>query len=138
MDDVLRSLAEHFEKEPYARLLGIRLEELEPGHALVKMNLTTDNNNIFGAIHGGAIFSLMDSVFELTVNSHGTVAVALNVSVNYINPALAGETIHAEGWEISRSNRISTCKIEVKGGDGRIIATCQSMAYRKKDKLPFL
>ncbi|MGA9099392.1 MAG: PaaI family thioesterase [Methanotrichaceae archaeon] len=138
MDDVLKSLAENFEKEPYARLLGIQLEELEQGRALVKMNLSEDFNNIFGATHGGTIFSLMDAAFELTVNSHGTVAVALNVSVNYINPVSAGETIYAEGMEVSRSNRISTCKIDVKGGDGRVIATCQAMAYRKKDKLPFL
>jgi len=138
LDDVLKSLAEHFEKEPYARLLGIRLEELEQGRALVKMSLSTDNNNIFGATHGGAIFSLMDAAFELTVNSHGTIAVALNVSVNYINPVSAGETIYAEGREVSRSNRIATCKIEVKSEDGRVIATCQAMAYRKKDKLPFL
>ena len=138
MDDVLRSLEEHFEKEPYARLLGIQLEELEEGRALVKMSLSADNNNIFGATHGGAIFSLMDAAFELTVNSHGTIAVALNVSINYINPVSAGETIYAEGREVSKSNRIATCKIEVKGEDGRIIATCQAMAYRKKDKLPFL
>ena len=138
MDDVLKSLAEHFEKEPYARLLGIQLAELEQGRALVKMNLSEDDNNIFGATHGGAIFSLMDAAFELTVNSHGTIAVALNISVNYINPALPGETIYAEGLEVSKSNRIATCRIEVKGGDGRTIATCQTMAYRKKDRLPFL
>ncbi len=138
MDDVLRSLTEHFEKEPYARLLGIQLEELEAGRALVKMSLSTDNNNLLGATHGGAIFSLIDAAFELTVNSHGTIAVALNVSINYINPVFAGETIYAEGIEVSRSNRIATCSIVVKGEDGRIIATCQTMAYRKKDKLPFL
>jgi acyl-CoA thioesterase len=138
LDDVLRSLAEHFKEEPYARLLGIQLEELEQGRALVKLSLSAEDDNIFGATHGGAIFSLMDAAFELTVNSHGTVAVALNVSVNYISPVSAGETIYAEGKEVSRSNRISTCMIEVKGGDGRIIATCQAMAYRKREKLPFL
>ncbi len=138
MDDVLRSLAEHFNKEPYARLLGIELEELEEGRAVVKMELSADDNNLLGATHGGAIFSLVDACFELTVNSHGTIAVALNVSINYINPVSAGETIYAEGIEVSRSNRIATCRIVVKGEDGRDIATCQTMAYRKKDKLPFL
>ena len=138
MDDQLKSLAEHFEKEPYARLLGIGLEELEEGRAVVKMKLSADDNNLLGATHGGAIFSLIDAAFELTVNSHGTVAVALNVSINYINPVFAGETICAEGIEVSRSNRIATCRIVVRGEDGRDIATCQTMAYRKKDKLPFL
>ena len=138
MDDVLKSLKEHFDKEPYAKLLGIKLTELEEGRAVVEMKLSADDNNLLGATHGGAIFSLIDAAFELTVNSHGTIAVALNVSINYINPVSAGETIYAEGIEVSKSNRIATCRIVVKGEDGRIIATCQTMAYRKKDKLPFL
>jgi acyl-CoA thioesterase len=138
VDDILKSLAYNFEKEPYAILLGIKLAKLEEGCALVKMELSEDKNNLFAATHGGAIFSLMDAAFELAVNSHGTVAVALNVSVNYVSPVLAGETIYAEAVEVSRSSRISTCDIKVKGGDGRLIATCQAMAYRKKDRLPFL
>lgn len=137
-DDVLKAFAKHFQDEPYAKLMGIQLSELTPGRAIVKMELSDNKNNIFGMTHGGAIFSLMDAAFELAVNSHGTVAVALNVSVNYISPAFPGETIHAEAREESRSNRISTCDISVRGGDGRLIATCQAMAYRKKDKLPFL
>jgi acyl-CoA thioesterase len=138
VDDILKSLADNFEKEPYAILLGMKLERLGEGSALVKMELSEDLNNLFAATHGGAIFSLMDAAFELAVNSHGTVAVALNVSVNYVSPVLAGETIYAEAVEVSRSNRISTCEIMVRGADGRLIATCQAIAYRKKDRLPFL
>ncbi len=137
-DDILKALKDHFEKEPYARLLGVQLVNLEPGCALVKMNVSEDKNNIFGMTHGAAIFSLIDAAFELAVNSHGTVAVALNVSVNYISAAKAGEMIYAEARETSRSNRISTCEIRVKGEDDRVVATCQCMAYRKRDKLPFL
>jgi len=102
------------------------------------MKTTPSMNNLFGMTHGGAIFSLVDAAFALAVNSHGTVAVALSVNMNYLNAPLPGESLRAEGREVNKSRKISACQITVTGEDGRLIATCQAMAYRKKDKLPFL
>jgi acyl-CoA thioesterase len=127
-----------FEAEPYVEKLGMRLVEMEPGRAAVEMDMTRENENIFGGVHGGAIYSLIDGAFEAAANSHGTVAVALNVNVSYVAPAVSGETLRAEARELSRSARISTCFIEVRKADGTLIATCQATAYRKKDPLPFL
>ena len=46
--------------------------------------------------------------------------------------------LRALGLEVNRSRKISACQITVTGEDGRLVATCQAMAYRKKDRLPFL
>jgi acyl-CoA thioesterase len=138
LDDTLKSLAEKFREEPFAKLFGIDLVELDFGRALVKMEVKEEMMNLFGMAHGGAVFSLMDAAFELAANSYGTVAVALSMSVNYISPALAGKTIYAEAREVSKSSRISTYDLEIKSREGELIASCQAMAYRKKDKLPFL
>jgi acyl-CoA thioesterase len=138
LDDTLKSLAEKFREEPFAKLFGIDLVELDFGRALVKMEVKDEMINLFKMAHGGAVFSLMDAAFELAANSYGTVAVALSMSVNYISPALAGKTIYAEAREVSRSSRISTYDLVVKSSEGELIAACQAMAYRKKEKLPFL
>ncbi len=138
MSDFLKSLEEQFRKEPYAQIFGIEIVDLAPGRALVKMETTENMTNIFEMIHGAAIYSLMDAAFELTVNSHGTVAVALSVNVSYLNAAAPGEALLAEGKEVNKSARISTCEIRVTGKGGRLMATCQALAYRKKDPLPFL
>ena len=138
MQECLAALEKHFAQEPYARIFGIRIVELEEGRALLEMKTTPSMNNLFGMTHGGAIFSLVDAAFELAVNSHGTVAVALGVNMNYLNAPLPGESLRAEGREVNRSRKISACQITVTGEDGRLIATCQAMAYRKKDRLPFL
>jgi acyl-CoA thioesterase len=138
MDQCLEALEKQFCEEPYAKIFGIEIVELEAGHAILMMLTSAKMNNLLGAIHGAAIFSLVDATFELTVNSHGTIAVALSVNMNYINAPLPGEILQAEGREINRSRKISACQISVTGEDGRLIATCQTLAYRKKDKLPFL
>jgi acyl-CoA thioesterase len=124
--------------EPYANMMGMKLTEIGLGSALVELKLSEQMMNIFGATHGGAVYSLIDAAFEAASNSHGTMAVALNVNVSYINPSNPGDTLIADAREVSRSRRISTYRIEVKNDKGELIATCQAMAYRKKDPLPFL
>ena len=138
LDDTLEAMRQGFEAEPYAKMMGLELVEVGPGFALVELKLTEDTKNIFGVTHGGAVFSLIDGAFEVAANSHGTVAVALNVNVSYINPSTPGDTLRAEAREVSRSRRISSYHIGVKNEKGDLIATCQAMAYRKKDPLPFL
>lgn len=137
-ENCLESLKRCFLEEPYARSFGIDIIELVEGHSILGMKTSQNMNNIFGCTHGAAIFSLIDAAFELAVNSHGTIAVAISVDVNYMNPPRQGEFLRAEGLETNRSQKISACQITVSGEDGRLIATCQALAYRKKDRLPFL
>lgn len=121
-----------------ARKLGMRLVELQPGYASVEMNPGPEESNIFGTVHGGAIFALMDEAFQASCNSHGTVAVALSVNVVYHRPARSGATLRAEAREIHRSRKTATYEIRVKDGEGLLIASCQALAYRKQEPLPFL
>ena len=76
MDQCLTALKREFSQEPYAQLLGIEIIELEAGHYPEDED-EESMSNLFGTVHGAAIYSLLDAAFELTVNSHGTVAVAL-------------------------------------------------------------
>lgn len=126
------------EEEGYANKLGLRLLAVEEGYARVEMKPAAVDENIFGMVHGGAIFSLMDEAFQISCNSHGTVAVALSVNVVYHSPPETGATLTAESREIHRSAKTGTYDIRVRDEKDRLIASCQALAYRKKDRLPFL
>jgi len=138
LDKLFDQLRSQFEREPYATSMGIRLLEVEPGRSLVEMPLLEKMENIFRGPHGGAIFSVIDAAFEIAANSYGTVAVALNMTITYTNPASTGEVLRAEAKEVSKSRRISTYEISVRNEKGDLIAICVANAYRKKDTLPFL
>jgi acyl-CoA thioesterase len=84
MDDpVISSIKKQVEKESFAMKMGLRLVEIGLGRAVVEMAPQEDNANIFGMTHGGAIFSLIDEAFQISCNAHGTVAVALSMTVTY-------------------------------------------------------
>lgn len=135
---VLASISRRVEDEAYARKLGIRLVELNPGHAIVQMDSSDDDANIFGMIHGGAIFSLIDEAFQVSCNSHGRVAVALNMTVTYHQAPDRNSRLRAESKEIHRSKRTGTYDIRVTDDKDNLIASCLALAYRKNAILPFL
>ncbi len=135
---VFEALAKKVRQEPYAQLLGLNLKKVSEGYALVEMTFREEMRNILGNTHGGAIFSLIDEAFEVASNSHGTVAVALNLNVTYVAPPSPGAVLKAEAREISLTPRTATYLINVTEGENRLIATCQALVYRKRDTLPFL
>lgn len=126
------------EKEKYAAMMGITCEEVGLGYARASMTVEENMLNLFGMAHGGAIFSLMDDVFQLACNSRGQAAYALNVSSTFIKGVAAGERLVAEAREIALTNRTGTYELKVMDEQGRLVAVAQAIAYRKKDPPPFL
>jgi acyl-CoA thioesterase len=102
------------------------------------MSFMADMENIFGMAHGGALFALMDEAFEIASNSHGTMAVALNMNSNYIATPVKGSHLTAEAKEFSKTRKTATYDIRVTDGQNNLIAVCQALVYRKDQKLPFL
>jgi acyl-CoA thioesterase len=136
-DLILESIIKQVEDEPYAKKTGLKLIKIEAGYALVEMTLKDDLKNIFNMTHGGAIFSLIDEAFEISVNSHGTVAVALNMSVTFHRTPKKEGILRAESREIYKSKKTASYDIKVTDEDGDLIASCNALAYRKQDSLPF-
>jgi acyl-CoA thioesterase len=126
------------ESEPFVQKFGIKLLDLDEGYSKVEMKFTPDMENILGMAHGGALFALIDEAFETASNSHGTVAVALNMNVTYISPPSPGSRLIAEAREFSRTHRTANYEIKVHDDQKILIASCQALVYRKGEKLPFL
>ena len=123
-------------EEPYSRLLGFQLRDVDDGYAVCEMEYTPAMSNIFGAAHGGAIFSLIDEAFEVSSNSHENIAVALNINVTYMRPPRPNSLLVAESKEINRTKKTASYTITVKDGE-YLVAACQALVYIKDDPIPF-
>ena len=135
--EFLEKLKKQAGSQKIAQHLGIDLEEVSPGYARAAMVCREEMSNILGMVHGTALFALMDEVFQAAVNSHGTVAVALNLSLTFHQAPKFGERLTATGREVHTSRRLATCLIEVTNEEGRRIASCQALAYRKGTEIEF-
>jgi acyl-CoA thioesterase len=135
---VQKAIFRQVEKEPFAQKFGLKLIDLAEGSSRVEMTFTPDMENILGMAHGGALFALIDEAFETASNSHGTVAVALNLNITYVSSPAPGSKLTAEAKEFSRTHKTANYDIKVCDEKGRLIASCQALVYRKENPLPFL
>lgn len=126
-------------KEPFASSFGLELLDLDEGYSVVEMTYEPDKmNNLFDRAHGGAIFALIDEAFQTSCQTHGTIAVALNVNVSYISSPSEKTRLRAVSKEISKTRKTANYEIKVTDQENRLIATCQALAYRTGNPLPFL
>ena len=139
MDErVKEAIFKKVQTEPFAQKFGIRLLDLEEGYSKVEMKLTPEMENLFGMAHGGALFALIDEAFETASNSHGTVAVALNMSITYTSSPAPRSRLIAEAKEFSRTQRTAVYDIKLFDDQNNLVASCQALVYRKGVRLPFL
>lgn len=124
-----------FAKDQFAERNNVELLAAAPGQARAKMTLHPHHRNALNLVQGGAIFTLADFTFAVACNSHGNMAVALNVSITFMKPATTG-TLWAEAKEISKNHKVGTYLVEVRDDQGELVAQFQGLAYRKKERLP--
>lgn len=135
---ILSKIKEHVEKEPYVRLLKIKVLEIKPGYSVTQMEVKEEYKNLHSSTHGGAIFSLLDVAFGSAANSYGITTVALNVEINYIRPSGPGDILTATASEISRGKTVGTYNIVVKNDKNKIVASSQAIGFIMGTRLPFL
>jgi acyl-CoA thioesterase len=136
--DSLARIRARCKKEPYPKLLGIEVLEITPGYARVSMQFTPEMQNIFGMLHGGAVFSLLDEAFQLACNARGEVAVAQQVNTYFLAAARPGTRLIAEAKELNATRKTALYDVRVfEEEDNRLLATAQALAYRKGGELPF-
>ena len=129
------SLQRFFKNDQFAARANIELLAVSPGQARAKMTLHPHHLNGYGTVQGGAIFTLADFAFAAASNSHGTVAVAINVSITFMKAAKTG-TLWAEAREMSRNFKLGSYTVEVKDDQSELVALFQGLAYRKSEKIP--
>ncbi|NWG02021.1 MAG: PaaI family thioesterase [Syntrophaceae bacterium] len=139
MDEkVKEAIFRKVKQEPFAQKFGIKLLELDEGYSKVEMKFTPDMENFLGMAHGGAIFALIDEAFETASNSHGTVAVALNMNITFIAPPPPETSLIAEAKEFSKTSKTAVYDIKLFDEQHHLIASCEALVYRKGISLPFL
>jgi acyl-CoA thioesterase len=139
MDENLKkAIFKAVETEPFARQMGMKLVDLKRGYSKVEMAYHPDKmDNIYQRAHGGAIYSLIDEAFETSCQTHGDIAVALNVNVSYTASPEPGAHLTAEAKETTRSKKIAHYDISVSDETGRLIATAKTIAFRTGKPIPF-
>lgn len=102
--------------------LGITLLEVGSGRARMSMLVGEDMVNGHRTAHGGFLAAFADSAFAVACNSHGEVTVAAGFSIDFLEPAHAGDELVAEAVEVVRRGRSGIYDVTIRR-DQAVIAT---------------
>jgi len=114
----------------FAETLGIQVLEAKDGSSKVSMKVMKNHTNALGFTHGGAIFSLADYAFAQACNFGDNVAVAVQVSINFLKPSVEGDVLTAEAERVSDGKTMGLYHVTVKK-DEKIVADFSGLAFKK-------
>jgi acyl-CoA thioesterase len=117
-------------RDTASTMLGIRIADVKPGYARVTMTVRDDMLNGHRMCHGGLIFTLADSAFAVSCNSHNESAVAAAASIDFLAPAFEGDELSAEANELWRAGRSGIYDITVTNQRGERIALFRGRSHR--------
>ena len=125
--------------EPFAQHFGLKIMDLDVGYSVVELTYDPEKmSNLFNYAHGGAIFALIDEAFQTACQTHGSVAVALNINVTYISSINEKTHLRAIAKETHKTRKTASYDIQVMDDKENLIATCQALSYRTGKPLPFI
>jgi acyl-CoA thioesterase len=82
--------------------LGIRLDDVAPGRATVRMRVADTMVNGLGTGHGGYLFLLADAAFSFACNTYEPVAIAQAAQVTFLQQVVVDDELVAEATERAR------------------------------------
>jgi len=105
---------------------GAHLESVSEGHSEVVLTLTDIHTNLYGAVHGGVLLTLVDSACGAACRTYGGSYVTVECKTNFIRGIKAeGQTIRAVGDVIHNGRTIKVCEVRIYDGD---VLTCLATA----------
>jgi len=117
-------------RDRFTAWLGLKVDEVGEGYCRLHYEVKPDMLNGFERIHGGVLFSAADSAFAFACNSHGLITVALDVSITYTRPAIAGDLLYVEAKEIYLGNKTGLYDIRTTNEEGALVCLFKGTAYR--------
>ncbi|MCR9126182.1 MAG: hydroxyphenylacetyl-CoA thioesterase PaaI [Rhodobacteraceae bacterium] len=123
-----RSAAAMWAEDAASKWLGMTLDAIAPGHAVMSFEVGPHHLNGHAICHGGYIFTLADSAFAFACNSYNTLVVAQENSITYLSPGQPGERLTATATETARTGRSGVYDVTVTGADGRKVAVFRGLS----------
>lgn len=117
-----------------SQTLGMSVVEIGPGSATVTMPVRRDMLNGHAICHGGILVTLADSAVGFASNSYNVVAVATNLSSDFIAPARLDDRVTATARERARTHRSGLYDVTVTNQHGEVLALVRGRVHCSPDR----
>jgi uncharacterized protein (TIGR00369 family) len=119
-----RLIQEKFEINHFPRMLGIEIDSVEEGRAVLSVEVRQELKQLQGVMHGGAIASLIDTAVAFAIvgaSEPEARFTTVEMKVNYLSAIREGR-VTAEARLIRDGRRIVVAECDVFDNKGRLAA----------------
>ena len=114
------------EGAPFARLVGMRMTEVDEGRVVITAEVRPEHENGLGIAHGGLAATLLDSALSCAVNTvmpAGKIFTTLEMKINYVRAIQRGVgTLTCAGTVVHAGGRTATAEGRIVDGSGKLYA----------------
>jgi uncharacterized protein (TIGR00369 family) len=115
---------------PAADLVGFEPSYVTPGRVVFAYEPREEHYNTLGAVHGGILTTVLDTVMGCAVQSKldaGIAPVTIELKTSFVHPVtLDSGLLRAEGRIVHPGSRVATAEARLEGEDGTLFAHASS------------
>jgi len=128
LDLVQKALRGEAPPPPVATLIGFRLTEVEPGHAVIEFEASERHANPMGTLHGGVLCDIADAAMGTAYAStleEGETYTTLELKINFLKP-VRNAMLWAVGKVVRRGKTIGLVECDVTDEKQSLVARASS------------
>jgi uncharacterized protein (TIGR00369 family) len=115
---------------PAADLVGFAPTYVMPGRVVFAYEPREEHYNALGAVHGGVLTTVLDTVMGCAVSSKleaGFAPITIELKTSFVHPVtLRSGVLRAEGRVVHPGARVATADARLEGEDGTLYAHASS------------
>ncbi len=119
-----------YNNDPFSKLLGMKLIEINEGFCKLEMTVTAQMLNGFSIAHGGITYALADSALAFASNARGIQSVSIETSINHLNKVALNDTLTAITEEKNLTARTALYFINITNQNQTVVAIFKGLVYR--------
>jgi acyl-CoA thioesterase len=130
--DQLKRIHKALDSVPFAKLIGIELEETGSGTATLAFDVREELKQNNGVVHGGAIASLIDTAAAFAIISllpPGERATTVDLTISYLKPLTRGRA-RAVARVLRAGRRLLVVSVELFDEAGNLATTALTTYIR--------
>ncbi len=122
-EEQLDHLARYFNEEvTFSRHIGAKVEDVEPGRSVIRIDVEDIHLNGAGTLHGGVYASLIDNAMGLSVLALvGVRTATIEMNVHFLG-AVSGGRITCRSEVVHRTRRTATAEAKVRDAEDNLVA----------------
>lgn len=131
MEEWLKNrIEEIFKGNPLSSLMEIDIASLNEGDVTLTMPVGSEvHTNVYGFVHGGSLFTLVDSVMGVAGLTTGNLVVTSDISIRFITNSKKGNVLAAKGKIIHKGKDIIIAEAEIRDKKQRLLVKAQGSYF---------